>query len=84
MQLQGSYDEAVYPSLSAFLHDHTLRPGGLPIPLRLASGGSLRAAHSTGYLAGGGPSHLLTGPVGDFGKFSPIMPLQLLTRLISD
>ncbi len=75
VHLQGFESEPVYPSLSAFVHDHTLHAGALPVTLRLP----LRGAYSSSYLAGPSP-HLSTGSgsrryaggAGEFGEFSAI------------
>ncbi len=93
VHLQGFESEPVYPSLSAFVHDHTLHAGALPVTLRLP----LRGAYSSSYLAGPSP-HLSTGSgsrryaggAGEFGEYQlstifdaeqPNIPFLLLQPL---
>uniref|UniRef100_A0A5K3F6X8 SH2 domain-containing protein n=1 Tax=Mesocestoides corti TaxID=53468 RepID=A0A5K3F6X8_MESCO len=52
VHLQGFELEPIFPSLSAFVHDHTIHQGALPVLLKLP----MRGALSSSYLAGHSPS----------------------------
>ncbi|VUZ40064.1 unnamed protein product [Hymenolepis diminuta] len=49
VHLRGFESEPIFPSLSAFVHDHTIHQGVLPVLLKVP----MRSALSSSYLAGG-------------------------------
>lgn len=49
VHLRGFESEPIFPSLSAFVHDHTIHQGVLPVLLKMP----MRSALSSSYLAGG-------------------------------
>lgn len=48
VHLKGFESEPIFPSLAAFVHDHTIHQGALPVLLKLP----MRSALSSNYLAG--------------------------------
>ncbi|EUB55129.1 Tensin-1 [Echinococcus granulosus] len=48
VHLRGFESEPIFPSLAAFVHDHTIHQGALPVLLKLP----MRSALSSNYLAG--------------------------------
>ena len=66
VHLKGFESEPIFPSLSAFVHDHTIHQGALPVLLKLP----LRSALSSNYLSGQqSPSPARHATVAsDFGK----------------